>query len=63
MFFVLNNEGKTSEEQNSYRKHADFEVNVVELILYVISTFSILITMYKMKDLKYDRKIGSKIIQ
>ncbi|KAF5302004.1 hypothetical protein FQR65_LT08669 [Abscondita terminalis] len=57
MFFVLNNEKATSEEaKRMYKINAEFEVNVVELILYIITTFAVLLAMYQMRCLKYDRK-------
>lgn len=62
MFFVLNTEEGTAEEKLLYKSHAEFEVNIVELVLHVISTVAILIAMYQMRDLKYDRKMGGKLI-
>ncbi|KAK4887195.1 hypothetical protein RN001_003466 [Aquatica leii] len=57
MFFVLNNEKATSEEaKRLYKINAEFEVNIVELILYIITTFAVLLAMYQMRCLKYDRK-------
>nr|XP_023024623.1 otopetrin-2-like isoform X1 [Leptinotarsa decemlineata] len=51
MFFVL-----TSSERSV--TVAIFEVNTVELILYIATTFAVLIAMLKMRKFKYDRKIG-----
>lgn len=60
MFFVLANEPGSLEEKMEMRSMAEFEVNVVELVLYIITTVSVITAMIQMRDLKYDRKIGSK---
>ncbi|CAH1174254.1 unnamed protein product [Phaedon cochleariae] len=51
MFFVLTNNNTKSEQI------AIFEVNIVELILYVVTTSAVLIAILKLRNLKYDRKI------
>lgn len=58
MFFVLANEPGSVEEILEMKSMAEFEVNVVELVLYVVTTVTVIIAMYQMRDLKYDRKIG-----
>lgn len=60
MFFVLANEPGSHEEKLQLRSMAEFEVNVVELVLYIITTVSVITAMIQMRDLKYDRKIGSE---
>lgn len=60
MFFVLANESGSLEEKIKLRSMAEFEVNVVELVLYIITTVSVITAMIQMRDLKYDRKIGSE---
>lgn len=60
MFFVLANEPGTKENTLEMRSMAEFEVNVVELVLYLITTVSVILAMYQMRDLKYDRKIGGR---
>ncbi|KAG5875105.1 hypothetical protein JTB14_020238 [Gonioctena quinquepunctata] len=52
MFFVLTSAGKKSESE------AIIEVNIVELILYIITTLAVIVAMLKMRNLKYDRKSG-----
>lgn len=59
MFFVLANEPGSLEEKLELKSMAEFEVNVVELVLYVITTVSVITAMIQMRDLKYDRKVGS----
>ncbi|CAH0560883.1 unnamed protein product [Brassicogethes aeneus] len=54
MFFVLAKEGGTSE----IKKVAEFEVSIVELILYIITTIVVVVAMFQMRALKYDKKIG-----
>lgn len=54
MFFVLSNPSRMS----GNRRIAVFEVAVVELILHIIMTLTIAIAMMKMRNLKYDKKIG-----
>ncbi|CAH0560882.1 unnamed protein product [Brassicogethes aeneus] len=54
MFFVLAKKGGTSES----KKVAEFEVSIVELILYIITTIVVVVAMFQMRALKYDRKIG-----
>lgn len=58
MFFVLANEPGSIEEILEMKSMAEFEVNIVELVLYVVTTVTVIIAMYQMRDLKYDRKIG-----
>lgn len=60
MFFVLANEPSGSEEDNL--SMAEFEVNIVELALYILTTIIVIVAMVQMRSLKYDRKIGGKII-
>lgn len=67
MFFVLTNktiehpedyENKTIIEiENSYKISARFEVNVLELVLYVLTTIVVIVAMLQMRCLKYDRKV------
>ncbi|CAG9837994.1 unnamed protein product [Diabrotica balteata] len=52
MFFVFTNTPRHSENV------AIFEVNIVELILYIVTSIAALIAAVKMRNLKYDRKIG-----
>ncbi|XP_072391194.1 proton channel OtopLc-like isoform X1 [Diabrotica undecimpunctata] len=52
MFFVFTNTPKHSENV------AIFEVNIVELILYIVTSIAAFIAAVKMRNLKYDRKIG-----
>ncbi|CAH1110684.1 unnamed protein product [Psylliodes chrysocephalus] len=52
MFFVLTN------TKNNTGRVAIFEVNVVELIIYVVTSLATVVAMLKMRHLKYDRKIG-----
>ncbi|KAJ8922687.1 hypothetical protein NQ315_007719 [Exocentrus adspersus] len=54
MFFVL-----TNSNQNQIRNHAmaEFEVNMVELLLYIITTAAVIVAMVQLRQLKYDRKI------
>ncbi|EFA01890.1 proton channel OtopLc [Tribolium castaneum] len=56
MFFVLANEPSGSEEDNL--SMAEFEVNIVELVLYILTTIVVIVAMVQMRSLKYDRKIG-----
>lgn len=58
MFFVLANEPGSEEEILQMKSMAEFEVNIVELVLYVVTTVTVIVAMYQMRDLKYDRKIG-----
>ncbi|KAK5643767.1 hypothetical protein RI129_007612 [Pyrocoelia pectoralis] len=59
LFFVLNNESGTTEQQKRLNKMiAKIEVNAVEIILYLTSTFAVVLAMYRMKNLKYDRRTG-----
>ncbi|KAJ8952056.1 hypothetical protein NQ318_010966 [Aromia moschata] len=55
MFFVLATSEVDSEERH---KMAEFEVNMVELLLYVITTLAVIVAMTQLRKLKYDRKIG-----
>lgn len=61
MFFVLANEPGSVQEKLEMRSMAEFEVNVVELVLYLITTVSVLAAMYQMRVLKYERKLGGKL--
>ncbi|XP_056638621.1 proton channel OtopLc-like isoform X1 [Diorhabda sublineata] len=54
MFFVLTNTKRQNE------KVAIFEVNVVELSLYVVTTLAVIVAMIKMRHFKYDRKNGQE---
>ncbi|XP_060532083.1 proton channel OtopLc-like [Cylas formicarius] len=63
MFFVLSEpEGVAASAENTINvkrpNYAELEVNVVELFLYIITTVAIIFAMYRLRDLKYDRKIG-----
>lgn len=58
MFFVLSTPSK---EQNN-KKIAVFEVGVVELVLYIITTMAVIVAMLKMRNLKYERKLGKILI-
>ncbi|XP_067004627.1 proton channel OtopLc isoform X2 [Anabrus simplex] len=51
LFFVLN-------KQDDYRKAAIFEVNVCELVLYVVCTVAVMICMWQMRDLRFHKNIG-----
>nr|CAD7414142.1 unnamed protein product [Timema poppensis] len=46
LFFVLN-------EDPQYKQTAVFEVNVCELVLYIISTIAVIVCMIQMRGLKY----------
>lgn len=54
MFFVLTN----NKRQNG--KIAIFEVNVVELTLYIVTSLAVIMAMIKMRNFKYDRKNGQE---
>lgn len=62
MFFVLANEpGGTVEDKLMLKSMAEFEVNIVELVLYIITTIAVIVAMMQMRSLKYDRrKVGGK---
>lgn len=60
MFFVLTNKSSTNIDEVNYKKAAEFEVNVVELVLYIITIVSIIVAMVQMKDLKYEKKFLGK---
>lgn len=51
MFFVL-----TYDRNASYRIAAQFQVNVVEMVLYIITGVSVVIAMMQMRDMRYKRK-------
>lgn len=55
MFFVLTN--ATNNDIKNHRM-AEFEVNMVELALYIITTLAVVVAMMQLRKLKYDRKIG-----
>lgn len=58
MFFVLAN-------SNSGNKNliivAEFEVDVVELVLYIITTLAVIVAMLQMRVMKYHRKHGGNL--
>lgn len=58
MFFVLTYEpGGTHDHYNlSFKMAAQFQVNVVELVLYIITGASVLMAMIQMRDMTYKRK-------
>ncbi|KAF5277655.1 hypothetical protein FQA39_LY06148 [Lamprigera yunnana] len=57
MISVLNNDAVTTDVTRRLNgKNTEFEVNVMELVLYVITAFTVLYAMYRMRELKYDRK-------
>ncbi|KAL3266395.1 hypothetical protein HHI36_010572 [Cryptolaemus montrouzieri] len=59
MFFVLTREpGKSEDSKRSRQIMAQFEVNAVELILYVITSLATIVAMVQMRSLKYERKVG-----
>lgn len=58
MFFVLINENGPDDNKNTYRNLADLEVKIAELILYVITSVCVVLAMWQMRELRYDRKIG-----
>lgn len=60
MFFVLANEPGTDHDKLEMRTMAEFEVHVFELVLYLVTTITVISAMFQMRDLKYDRKIGGK---
>jgi hypothetical protein len=39
---------------------AEFEVNIVELALYILTTVVVVVAMVQMRSLKYDRKVGGE---
>ncbi|XP_030750784.1 proton channel OtopLc-like [Sitophilus oryzae] len=55
MFFVLTGDLDESGVRNHY---AEMEVNFVELFLYVTTTISVIVAMFQLRNLKYERKIG-----
>jgi hypothetical protein len=61
MFFVLASEPSESADGNlSLRRMAEFEVNIVELALYILTTVVVVVAMVQMRSLKYDRKVGGE---
>lgn len=54
MFFVLTAKQNESGKNN----YAEMEVNYVELILYIVTTISVLVAMSRLRSLKYERKPG-----
>jgi NADH:ubiquinone oxidoreductase subunit 5 (subunit L)/multisubunit Na+/H+ antiporter MnhA subunit len=61
MFFVLEGEPSESADGNlSLRRMAEFEVNIVELALYILTTVVVVVAMVQMRSLKYDRKVGGE---
>lgn len=59
IFFVLADE--TDGHDGANKNVAEFEVNVVELVLYILTTVVVVIAMWQMRDLKYDRKVKGEI--
>lgn len=67
MFFVLTNKAiehpeeyeniTIKEIEDGYKNAARFEVNVLELTLYVLTTIVVVVAMLQMRCLKYDRKV------
>uniref|UniRef100_V5G3P9 Otopetrin-2 n=1 Tax=Anoplophora glabripennis TaxID=217634 RepID=V5G3P9_ANOGL len=57
MFFVLSNAA-----HNGIQNHrmAEFEVSMVELMLYIITTVAVVAAMIQLRKLKYDRKIDNE---
>lgn len=55
MFFVLTAKQNESGKNN----YAEMEVNYVELILYIVTTISVLVAMSRLRSLKYERKPGT----
>ncbi|XP_076273266.1 proton channel OtopLc-like isoform X1 [Rhynchophorus ferrugineus] len=55
MFFVLTEKKDGTGKKDHY---AEMEVNIVELILYVTTTISVILAMFQLRNLKYERKIG-----
>ncbi|XP_050299957.1 proton channel OtopLc-like isoform X2 [Anthonomus grandis grandis] len=55
MFFVITEKENESGTSNNY---AEFQVNVVELSLYIITTLAVIIAMFQLRNLKYARKIS-----
>lgn len=63
MFFVLAEEHEEDDDTTTDKNVAEFEVNIVELLLYILTTVIVLIAMWKLRDLKYDRKVkGQKTV-
>lgn len=56
MFFVLTYERGSHEDNMSYKIAAQFQVNIVELLLYIITAASVAIAMIQMRDMIYKRK-------
>ncbi|XP_025831814.1 proton channel OtopLc-like isoform X3 [Agrilus planipennis] len=56
MFFVLTSYPGAKEEKSVYLNNAEIEVQVVELILYIISIITVVMAMIKMRPMKYCRK-------
>ncbi|KAK9870951.1 hypothetical protein WA026_009913 [Henosepilachna vigintioctopunctata] len=60
-FFVLTREpGKSEDSKKRRRIMAHFEVNAVELVLYVITSVATIIAMLHMRPMKYNRKVGAE---
>lgn len=53
MYFVL-------ADVPSYRPTAVYEVTVCEIILYSMTSAAVILAMFKMRDLKFSKKIGGK---
>lgn len=58
MFFVLKERESETGTQNNY---AEIEVNVMELVLYIGTTIAVIVAMFQLRNLKYERKIGKFI--
>ncbi|XP_066253946.1 proton channel OtopLc-like [Euwallacea similis] len=54
MFFVLTGKQGLQEGRSNY---AEFEVNLVELLLYITTTLAVLTAMFRLRNLKYERKV------
>lgn len=61
MFFVLTYERGSHEHNTSYKIAAQFQVNIVELVLYVITGVSVLMAMIQMKDMTFKNKRKGKL--
>lgn len=57
MFFVLTAKDNETGVRTNY---AEFEVNIVELFLYIATTITVIVAMFQLRNLKYERSIGEE---
>lgn len=56
VFFMLSDGEGTAEQRLNQKRMAEFEVNVVEIVLYVISGICVVTTMVKLREMNYEKK-------